>query len=292
MYILTGHNPNKNILLTYDIHRTDQIYFLNFFLEFKKLFNNYQFFAEFIGDFSTELCLEEWAKTDNIEQPFDENLKKCFSNHDGVIGFELPRNMINFLKNANIPYINYNNSVYRCAENLHLALETNLNLSNIYYPQKPRHNSANLDIGTLLVGQIKYDRSLIKNNNFISLINYENIIKSLPKPIYFTTHPLGNSDLYLWSKINNFIITDKTTYSLLESKPKLVCGVSSSVLYEARDLWKLPVLFLNEKEYVRNFINLPYEVAFDHDLINAILDNDEINTKIIIADKMHKYLNK
>jgi hypothetical protein len=290
MYILTGNKPNIKILMTYDVHRPNQIFFLKNYIQFKKNFINYPFFAELIGEKGTEYNTDKWTKTNKINEPIESNLKLLYLQHDGVIGYELPRNLIYFLSQNNIPYINYHNSVYRCGSRYHYALETSMNLSNPYYPRKPECIKPNIKIGTLLVGQMKYDRSVLKEDKFISLIDFEDIIENLPKPIYFSPHPNGNEELLLWAKIKGYEIVKYSTYELFESKPELICGVSSSALYEARDIWKLPVLFLYENESIRNNIHLPYDIAFDPELINSILEQNEIKTKIFLGKNYSKYL--
>ena len=118
----------------------------------------------------------------------------------------------------------------------------------------------------------------------------QQIIDNLPKPIYFAPHPCGNEELLLWAKIKNYKIAKFGAYELLESRPQLVCGVSSSLLYEARDIWKLPVLFLNENEAIKNYIHLPFDLAFDQELINSILEQNEIKTKIFLGKNYPRYL--
>lgn len=290
MYLLTGMKSNKKILITYDIHRPHQEYFLLHHIEFKKYFLNYPFYAEYIGDKETEYDYNKWIKTNNPNQPLDYFTKNYLIAHDAVIGCELPKNIIQFLKENNIFYINYHRSPYRCYTQQFWSIECPLSLSNMHIPQKPKVNKVPVKIGTLLVGQIKEDRSLIKDNKFISLIDFEHIIDHLPKPIFFAPHPIGNEDLYVWAKINNYNIVNHGAYELLESGPQLVCGVSSSLLYEARDIWKLPVLFLDENQSIKNYIHLPYEIAFDHELINAILEEDEIKVKIFLGKNYPKYL--
>jgi len=290
MYLLTGIKSNKKILFTYDVHRPNQRHFLEHHIAFKTYFSNYPFYAEYIGDFTTEYDRIEWAKTNNENNQLNSITAGCFIQHDGVIGFEMPKNMVYFLKQNNIPFINYHNSVYRCAQIPHYSLETNINISNTYLPKKPPVIPSNIKIGTLLIGQIKFDRAMIKDDQFISLMDYEDIIKNLPKPIYFSPHPEGNEELLIWAKIKNYKIANFNTYNLLESKPELVCGVSSSVLYEARDLWNLPILFLNENEAIRNYIHLPITVAFDHELIDAILEQDETKIKIFLGKNYTKFL--
>lgn len=290
MYILTGNKPNKKILITYDIHRPNQIFFLKNFMEFKKNFFNFPFYAELVGESTSEFYIDKWKKTNNSDQMLDHHLESLYLQHDGVVGYELPNNLISFLKKYNIPFINYHNSFYRCSSHFHYALETSMNLSNPYYPKKINCHNPNLNIATLLIGQMQLDRSVLKGDKFLSLIEFEDIIDNLPKPIYFSPHPNGNEELLLWAKIKGYNITHFHTYELFECKPKLVCGISSSALYEARDIWNLPVLFLHENEALKNNIHLPYDVAFDHELINAILDGDEIKTKIFLGKNYSKYL--
>lgn len=290
MYIVTGNKPNKKILITYDVHRPHQEYFLLHHITFKKKFLNYPLYAEYIGGLETEYKNSEWIKTNNDGETLNEFTKNILMHHDGIIGCELPKNIIYFLKENKIPFINYHRSPYRCFNEEFWSIECPFILSNVHIPQKPEINRAPVKIGTLLVGQIKEDRALIKDDKFISLIDYDNIIDNLPKPIYFAPHPIGNEELLLWAKIKNYEIAKFGAYELLESRPQLVCGVSSSLLHEARDIWKLPVLFLNENEAIKNYIHLPFDLAFDHDLINAILDEDEIKIKIFLGKNYPKYL--
>ena len=290
MYLLTGHKSNKKILITYDVHRPHQEYFLLHHIEFKKYFLNYPFYAEYVGDLETQYDYSKWIKTNNPHEPLNYLTKNYLIGHDGVIGCELPKNIIQFLYDNNIFFINYHRSPYRCYPQEFWSIECPLSLSNMQIPHKPEVNKAPVKIGTLLVGQIKEDRSLIKDNKFISLIDFEHIIDNLPKPIYFAPHPNGNEELHLWAKIKNYNIVNYGAYELLESNPQLVCGVSSSLLYEARDIWKLPVLFLHENQAIKNYIHLPYEIAFDHELINAIFQEDEIKVKIFLGKNYPKYL--
>jgi hypothetical protein len=290
MYLLTGIQSNKKILLTYDVHRPNQIHFLKHHIAFKSFFINYPFYAEYIGDLNTEYEIFKWAKTNDENQELDSLTAACFSQHDGVIGFEMTKNMVHYLKKNNIPFINYHNCVYRCAQILHYSIESNKNLPNVYLPKKPKVIPANIKIGTLLIGQMQFDRAMIKDGKFISLMNYEDIIEQLPKPIYFSPHPRGNEELLIWAKIKNYKIANFSSYNLLESRPELVCGVSSSMLYEARDLWNLPVLFLNENESIKNFTHLPVDIAFDHHLIDAIMEQDETKIKIFLGKNYTKFL--
>ncbi len=291
MYIPLNIKSDRRILITYDIHRQPLLEKLKLHILFKSYFKDYQFFAEYIGYKNSTIHVFEWLKSNYPETDFDPVLKKYFLQHDGVIGYELPKNMIHFLKKNKIPYINYHNSIYRCTDIEHVAIETNMNLSNFFIPNKAKFQNANLNIGTLLIGQTPFDRTLINNNKFISLIDYEKLIKKLPEPIYFSSHPEGNDRLLAWAEEQNFKIALEPTYNLLESNPKIVCGVSSSVLYEARDIWKLPVLFLEENKDINSFLQLPFEIAFDHEIINSILDEKELETKFLIFEKYQKLLN-
>ena len=97
MYILTGNKPNIKILMTYDVHRPNQIFFLKNYIQFKKNFIDYPFFAELIGEKGTEYNTDKWTKTNKINEPIESNLKLLYLQHDGVIGYELPRNLIYFL---------------------------------------------------------------------------------------------------------------------------------------------------------------------------------------------------
>ena len=69
MYILTGNKQNKKILITYDVHRPNQIFFLKNYIQFKKNFINYPFFSEFVGDKGTEFDTDKWTKTNKIDEP-------------------------------------------------------------------------------------------------------------------------------------------------------------------------------------------------------------------------------
>ena len=58
-----------------------------------------------IGEKGTEYNTEKWTKTNKINEPIESNLKLLYLQHDGVIGYELPRNLIYFLSQNKIFHI-------------------------------------------------------------------------------------------------------------------------------------------------------------------------------------------
>ena len=223
-----------------------------------------------------ELDIFTWTlvQDKNFKLPVSIALK--ILNCDGVIGLELPRYIIYFLRKNYIPFINYHHSCYRCLGEEYWAIETHLPIDvKTSLPKIIRPFSNEYKIGTLLIGQTQYDRVLIDQNKFISLIDFEYKLKDFPHPIYFSPHPVGNDELHNWALKNNFIMTDKSTYELFDNRPELVCGVNSSALYEARDIWGLEVKFLAELPEAKKYIHLPFQTAFDHSLLNAVFENDD-----------------
>ena len=62
-------------------------------------------------------------------------------------------------------------------------------------------------------------------------MDFEEIIEHLPKPIYFSPHPIGNDELLMWAKIKNYKIAPYSTYELLESKVLAFLFIDVIVLF-------------------------------------------------------------
>lgn len=279
---------NKKIILMNDFRRPGNYPNGNLSI-IKERLNGYKIETIIEADPSLELPLYLWANAQELNFPIPLKITLKLLDSDGVIGFELPINIIHFLNKNGISYINYHYSCYRCTDQELWALETCMPLdADSYIPKVSRPILNDHKISTLLVGQTKYDRVLIKNKNFLSLMDFEEILETLPQPIYFSPHPLGEDELRDWASKKSYIMTNLHTYELFDNRPKLVCGINSSTLYEARDIWKLNVKFLSELPQAKNYIHLPRELAFDHYLMNAIFNNNIINANNFI----HNFKNK
>jgi hypothetical protein len=273
---------NKKIILMNDFRRPGNYPNGNLSI-IKERLNGYKIESIIEASPSLELHLFSWVNVQESNFPIPSKITLKLLNSDGVIGLELPRNIIHFLKKNGIPYINYHYSCYRCVDQELWALETCMHLDkNLYVPKVSRPFLNEHKIGTLLVGQTKYDRVLIKNKKFLSLMDYEDILETLPQPIYFSPHPLGGDELRDWASKKSYIMTNLHTYELFDNRPNLVCGVNSSTLYEARDIWKLNVKFLSKLPEAKNYIHLPREMAFDHYLINTIFNYESVNANKFI----------
>jgi hypothetical protein len=174
MKFITGNtNKDKKILILNDFYRPDEWVNLSLIMLVDKL-NNYPFHTVIYGDPSTKLSIEEWAKVQSADTPIPDFLEKELQTHDGVIGIELPKFIINKLNQINIPYINYHHSPYRfCGINPKIwSIETAIEISNSYIPKLTPNrliSEHSYEVGTLIIGQTKYDRVLIKNNKFLSV---------------------------------------------------------------------------------------------------------------------------
>ena len=135
-------------------------------------------------------------------------------------------------------------------------LKTQINQS----PINVENNSA------LLIGQTYLDKSLIFNKTLLSLNNYIKEIEQIHKKyktIYFAPHPYVKdrsiyADIY---KLNYIKQIKENTYKYLSSNNiKCVCGISSSVLYEAY-FFRKNVTFFKKSIY------------FDYENENTTFDN-------------------
>jgi hypothetical protein len=120
------------------------------------------------------------------------------------------------------------------------------------------------DNSALIIGQVFFDKSVMKEDRFLTLIDFKNEIKEYSKEyekIYFLKHPsMKEKDfskiLNHFKDIKNLIYLNKVnTYYLLSQKEiKAVIGISSSVLKEAKYFGKKVKYFYKEvipKNYVR-----------------------------------------
>ena len=295
MKFITGNtNKNKKILILNDFYRPHGWVNSSLIMLVDKL-KNYPIHTIIYGDPSTKLSIEEWTKVQSEDTPIPDFLEKELQTHDGVIGIELPKFIINKLNEINIPYINYHHSPYRfCGINPKIwSIETGLEISNSFIPKLTPNrliSDNTYEVGTLIIGQTKYDRVLIKNNKFLSVKDFEEEIENLPPPHYFCPHQDGDIELIEWAKEKGYEFSDRPTYEMLDLNPKIVCGVNSSVLYEARDVWHLPVRFFNELHEYKNNIQLPESIAFDHNFIDSVLDANVKEAEKIISNKLFKFI--
>lgn len=225
----------------------------------------------------TPLSFEDWYKTDipNIGIQID-YVPLAYNWNDFIIGFELPNNLIHLLSRRGVNYIDVNVHPVRFCDKRILGIRTNdSSYLNKIVPESYMYEQASKYIGTthvaetLVVGQTRIDRSLLKNGKLAKLEDFRFLFEALtPHKCAYKAHPLDmHNGKWLVEDLFFADESDSNIYELLASPSlKRVIGISSSVLYEAKYFNK-PSLFLQEREMLTNLIPVFEDVFF-----NEVLD--------------------
>lgn len=151
----------------------------------------------------------------------------------------------------------------------------------------------------LLLGQLFQDKSVIKNNSFLTLLDYKKELKELAiqySKIYFLKHPLMSSKDFqiildgLKDIANIQYIEKVNTYHLLsQTEIKAVIGLSSSVLKEAQYFGKKSI-YLYKPVLNDNYIHI-YKKIYTSKFWNTILDLsvNKKNIKYLVHDNYMRY---
>ena len=231
-----------------------------------------------------EFCMIHQIDLDNSRNYYDiklshlgesalNYLKECFKDIDYFIGYELSKNTKDILNYLDVQYIDIWLSSVRFHKDI--LLDFNSNNKNImktlsHYALKEKklykraqtlaQHSTNFfkqpdieDNSCLIIGQVLQDKSVLKDNKFLTLLDYIEEIKTLSLKytcLYLLKHPLMTQDDFknieekLLEIQNLHILTGINTYHLLTLKQiKCVAGISSSVLTEAKYFKKKVVFF-------------------------------------------------
>ncbi|MCL2312852.1 MAG: alpha-2,8-polysialyltransferase family protein [Firmicutes bacterium] len=195
-----------------------------------------------------------------------------------VFGNHSPNILIRSLIKHDIPFLDIFETAYRYMQDCFLGIRSNINSVNNYvrnnqlsvhtmyasanylkayynnkgpnkYETKINENSC------LLIGQTKCDTVLMNGNSFVSLNDYKDEIIKISKDydtLYYKQHPiekLPKEVLLFLKNIPNAQEIFDNTYKIISNKNiKLVFGLNSGVLYEAKFFGK-EAQFLFKKNY-------------------------------------------
>ncbi len=176
-----------------------------------------------------------------------------------VIGFELAESMKRILSLLGIPFLDFSVHPVRFLDDVFFAVQTND--AAVFEAMLPDHTEEGAFIGaagllaasalkfrptlrprgeTLLVGQTRIDRSLVRGGRVVDLSDFGPALRHAlgEGGVVFKPHPYANSDFGAFSariSLPRMQVTHENIYALMASEEiRRVVGVSSSVLLEAR----------------------------------------------------------
>lgn len=309
-------------------------YFYSEFTFFKYLLNPFPYYITFATpenfDFSRKhlLSLMNQEDTNNVYQEFNMNLlnekainyiRQYTEEYDFFITFELSIKSKEIFEKLNLKYLDIWVSPIRFHKDIIFSFYSNvLRIQNIIDRYKISENKlikrANkltkyikifqpLDIkieknSALIIGQLIYDKSVMKDGKFLSLSDFKQELLHLfkqYKKVYFLKHPLMeekefNKTLNEFKYFDNIeYLQNKNIYQLLTSKKiKKVVGISSSVLTEAKYFNK-NVKFLYQPVINKDYILIHkalYKAKFWKDIFGCELKN---NFEYLVHDNFLRY---
>ncbi|MFA7090448.1 MAG: hypothetical protein WC149_01200 [Arcobacteraceae bacterium] len=200
-------------------------------------------------------------------------LHNCLKDFDYFIGFELSKNTREIFEHLNIKYLDIWISSVRFYKDILLEFNCNdakiretlknyeLKESVLYKRTKELIQHSNTffkqphikENSCLIIGQLLQDKSVLKENTFLTLLDYFEAIKTLSlkyNMLYVLKHPLMSQEDFeaiekrLLEISNIQILQGFNTYHLLcLPQIKCVAGISSSVLTEAHYFGKEVLFF-------------------------------------------------
>ena len=215
-----------------------------------------------------------------------------------VIGFELSDALTSMLNKLLINYIDTAIHPVRYLDDIFLAFRTNNpdifnkikqhSLSeDLFHVQAGFHKATISEMielnhdykAALVVGQTLADRSLVNSGKVLTLLDYKDKFEELGSKysfVYYKRHPFAMND----SKILDYLktlpfvknINQNIYYLLCQESISKVCGISSSVIYEAQFFGK-EIEYFSQNPY--KFINLE---NYEFDRLSYIpVFNDYLN---------------
>lgn len=245
-------------IFTFDLKRGYQPNDINNYRKIiHKLTENYPWDFE-IKQETVKNTHEDWIKLQNGISYSDFSTLNIF--------FEMPEADITYCKIARIPYLNFMTSKYRFPKLKDVIMvESNLKIPFILSNEElkkdiphyryitPSEDYYKQFIGkTIALGQMYGDRSVIFNGESHSIFDYEfeaDIYRPHPHVVLYQPD-YYKKELQLAKERGIEVIERGDIYQILHSCKKVI-GISSSTLYEA-ELMNKEVVFLNEKEYIRD----------------------------------------
>lgn len=193
---------------------------------------------------------EEWAWTDRPNTPLTDIQRWPIDAwSSGVIGFELPLNLMAALIANGVPFMDVIHHPFRKTRKRLFGIlrnyggQTYLGAASLGEVYSQYHSSQQWRSGEkhLAVGQTREDRSLVVDGKFVSILDY---VDELPAGCPFRPHPLDPDWLVEEMKALGHPTVDPSEdiYPLLGEATD-VWGVSSSCLYEAELLGATPHFF-------------------------------------------------
>lgn len=272
---------------------------------------------------------EDWVMIYKSKKFSDASLGyiSTFFDKSLVIGFELPDIFMHMFDELNIPYIDVIIHPIRYLDDIFFGFRTNkkeyfdklkkfqIN-SKIYSIQAGIHSATisrmpKLNISensVLFTGQVEIDKSLLKNGDILSILNFEDEFKELSKEynkIYFKKHPYakGSDEVnkFLHS-LNNVEFIENNFYQLLgQENINSVYSISSSTVLEAsyfekksQFLYQSPFLFSKDEEQIfdRRYYIPIFDEFLEPDFWATILFEKNINDfKRILPFKSNRLRN-
>lgn len=226
-------------------------------------------------------------------------LQNCLKEFDYFIGFELSKNTRAIFEHLNIKYLDIWISPVRFYKDILLEFNSNdirikeilksytINENKLFKKAdelthhcntffQPPHIKEN---SCLIIGQLLHDKSVLKENRFLTLLDYFEAIKALSQKhsaLYLLKHPLMPQEDFtaIENKLRGIpnleILQGLNTYHLLcLPQIKCVAGISSSVLTEAHYFKKEVVFFY--QPVIDNSCYRIYNSYFDANFWKKIL---------------------
>jgi len=189
-----------------------------------------------------------------------------------VLGYHTPNILIETLIKNNIPFLDIFETAYRYMQDSFIGIRSNVKSVNDFTKENQlsihtmyvfanyikayynRRSTLNItENSCLLIGQTLSDSVLINGNSFASLFDYKDEIIKISKEydtIYYKQHPferLSKEVLKFLKTIPNSQEIYSNTYQILSNPNiKLVAGLNSGVLYEAKFFGKKSKFFFNK----------------------------------------------
>ncbi|RXK13606.1 hypothetical protein CP965_07360 [Halarcobacter mediterraneus] len=284
--------------------------------------NNFNFSRAKLFNLMGKVSSKEKYIEVNIEDLNKESLnyiKSYIEGFDILITFELSSTSKKIFESLNIKYLDIWVSPIRFHKDIMFSFYSNKKsiqekLDKFQISEKKLFKRANklsnyiknfspLEINltensALIIGQLKYDKSVMKNGKFLTLLDFKNTLNKISKnykKLYFLKHPLMKEneykELFNELKSNGSIefLNDINIYKLLTSKEiNEVIGISSSVLTEAKYFNK-KVRFLY-KPVIPQKYKLIYKKIYKSEFWKTILDlNSEEKFDYLVHDNYLRY---
>ena len=270
-----------------------------------------------VNDFRTDefyrmnelkISADSWAKLYDADLSESANayMHEVFEN-TVVVGFELPNTFKNFFEKHKITFIDFSVDPVRFMDDLLFGILSNIDDTKSRVSKYTMHKdlfyiNAGVHLAMLsrvqklpleqnsclLIGQTEIDKVLIKNGNYVSLLDYSEEITTLQdkyRKIYFKPHPYATNKKKIIEKLYSYgikTIEENVYYLLGHTEIKHVAGICSSVLHEAKYFMKSSQYFKSDHQY--DYLTIDHCIlnpSFWHDLLDSILETKEYHGPLL-----------